>query len=315
MRFICPVMTASKSGSTLLAIVLACTGTVLAEDKLTTGEVLSAASKDDWRDVAPENLVIMQLGSAEIVIELAPQFAPEHVENLRTLIGAQYFDGLAVVRSQDNYVVQWGDRVGTPIDPEGEPRSLGDAREKVRGEFETRRQRLEFTELEAVDAYADTVGFVDGFPVAGDRRRAWLAHCYGMVGVGRGNAADSGNSSSLYVVTGHAPRHLDRNVTLIGRVLSGMETLASLPRGTGPLGFYESDAAATRIDAIVLASLLPEEGRPAWQRLRTDTDTFTSLVESRRTRHEPWFREKVGRIGLCNVPLPSRPAPPPKPKR
>src|SRR5947208_12454541 len=67
----------------------------------------------------------------------------------------------------------------------------------------------------------------------------WLVHCYGMLGAGRDAPADSGGGAELYVVTGHAPRQLDRNVTLLGRVVKGIELLSALPRGMGPLGFYE----------------------------------------------------------------------------
>ncbi|MEM1260805.1 MAG: peptidylprolyl isomerase [Pseudomonadota bacterium] len=275
------------------------------EVKLTSAQVLAQATDEDWRDVAPENLLVMDVAGYEIIIELAPTFAPKHIENLRTLVSQKYFDGLAIVRSQDNYVVQWGDPAATP----DAVRSLGDAQERLKGEYDQSSRAIEMTPLDATDAYADKVGFVDGFPVAADRRKIWLAHCYAMVGVGRGNEEDSGNASSLYVVTGHAPRHLDRNVTLIGRVLDNVEGLSSMPRGSGPLGFYESPDKPIKIRSIVLASNLPEEEQPRWQRLRTDTETFNALVESRRTRHEDWFREKVGRIGLCNVPLPTRRAP------
>ncbi|MEM8983897.1 MAG: peptidylprolyl isomerase [Pseudomonadota bacterium] len=298
----------SRVGLALLLTLAASAGASAQErdsDKLTSAEVLAQTTADDWRDVSAENLLIMTVAGYEIVIELAPTFAPQHIENLRTLVTQGYFDGLAIVRSQDNYVVQWGDPAATPE----QARSLGAAKERLDGEYEQVSRDIEMTSLDAVDAYADKVGFVDGFPVAADRRHTWLTHCYAMVGVGRGNEADSGNASSLYVVTGHAPRHLDRNVTLIGRVLDNVEGLSSMPRGSGPLGFYESPDQPIRIDSIVLASSLPEDERPRWQRLRTDTPTFTALVESRRTRHEEWFLNEVGRIGLCNVPLPARRAP------
>ncbi len=38
---------------------------------------------------------------------------------------------------------------------------------------------------------------------------------------------------------GQAPRHLDRNIALVGRVIEGMPVLAALRRGTGSLGFYD----------------------------------------------------------------------------
>ena len=109
---------------------------------------------------------------------------------------------------------------------------------------------------------------------------------------------------------GHSPRHLDRNVTLVGRVLSGIERLSVLPRGTGPLGFYESEEAYVPIVAARLAADVPEEQRTRIELLRTDSASFAALIEARRTRREDWFIEPTGRIEVCNVPLPSRPAGP-----
>ena len=63
----------------------------------------------EWRKPDPANLLYMQLESGTVVIELAPAFAPNTVANIKTLVREKYFDGLAVIRSQDNYVAQWGD--------------------------------------------------------------------------------------------------------------------------------------------------------------------------------------------------------------
>ena len=42
--------------------------------------------------------------------------------------------------------------------------------------------------------------------------------------------------------------------------------------------------------------------------LRTDTQTFTDLIEARRNRQDEWYKHKAGRIDVCNVPLVVRPA-------
>lgn len=263
------------------------------EEWRSMGDVLAASAAGDWRDVAPENTLYLELNHGTVVIEVAPQFAPAHVLNLRRLVDVQHFAAGAIIRSQDNYVVQWSGNGAT-----------GDAAESLAPEFYRDAAGLSFTPLQSRDAYAPEVGFVDGFPAARDAAngRAWLAHCYGMLGVGRGNAPDSGNASELYVVTGHAPRHLDRNVTLIGRVLDGIEHLSSLPRGGGPLGFYEEESGHVPIRSLRFGT----DYDPGWQVLRTDTPVFGDLVQSRRYRNEDWFVDPAGHIGLCNVPLPVR---------
>jgi peptidylprolyl isomerase len=127
-----------------------------------------------------------------------------------------------------------------------------------------------------------------------------------MVGVGRGNEPESGNGAELYVVIGHAPRQLDRNIAVVGRVIRGMELLSTLPRGTGTLGFYETAAERTRIVAMRVAADLPPAEREPLELLRTDTATFTALVEARRNRRDDWYQVRAGYVDLCNVPLPVR---------
>ena len=269
----------------------------------TMGSVLAATSPADWRALDPQNSLVMALADGDLIIELAPQFAPLHVANIRTLVRDGYFDQSAVLRVQENYVVQWGS-------PD-EQRPLGDAQARLPMET-VRPADGEFMDalLPDGDVYAAQVGYRDGFPVAldADGKQAWLAHCYGMVGVGRGMEADSGNGSSLYVVTGHAPRHLDRNITLVGRVRSGMEHLTTLPRGSGPLGFYERPEQQVPVLSIRLLASLPKAARPALQVMRTDTTSFEQLIQARRHRHEAWFLDPVGRLELCNMPVPVRTA-------
>lgn len=265
------------------------------------GEILDQSPASDWRRVEPENTIYMDLPAGRVIIELAPEYAPNHAANIRALARAHYWDGAPIVRSQDNYVVQWGR-------DEGDTTSYGEAQRSLQPEFDRPRAGVDVMRLQDPDSYAREVGFADGFPVAGQNGRTWLAHCYGMVGAGRGDTADSGSGAELYVVIGQAPRHLDRNVTLVGRVLQGVELLSVMPRGTGPLGFYETPAERTIIRSVRLASELPESERLNLETLRTDSATFRTLVESRRTRRDPWFLEPTGRINVCNVPLPVRAA-------
>jgi peptidylprolyl isomerase len=270
----------------------------------TMNEILEASQPSDWRPLDPDNTLYLQLEGGRAVIELAPGFAPLHAANVRTLVRQGYFDGLPIIRSQDNFVVQWGD-------PDGKL-SLGKASATVPPEFTVPwTPALPFTRLPDVDGYAPQVGFSNGFPVGGDpqAKQAWLAHCYGMVGAGRGNEVDSGNGAELYVVIGNAPRQLDRNIALVGRVVQGMELLSTLPRGTGPLGFYENPDQYVPIRSVRLAVDVPAGERVRLEVLRTDTPTFAALVESRRNRQDDWYKVPAGHIELCNVPIPVRPQP------
>jgi peptidylprolyl isomerase len=267
----------------------------------TVADVLAAAGSGDWRPLDPDHTLYLELESGRIVIELAPRFAPAHAANIVRLARQGYYDGLAILRSQDNFVVQWGDP--------GAGRSLGDARESLPPEFTVPLDaRLPFTLLPDPDGYAPEVGFSGGFPAARDPKlgQAWLAHCYAMVGAGRDNAVDSGTGAELYVVIGHAPRQLDRNIALVGRVVQGMERLATLPRGSGPLGFYEQPAQHVPIRRVRVAADVPHAERARLEVLRTDTATFDALVEARRNRRDEWYKVPAGYVDLCNVPIPVR---------
>lgn len=291
-------------GAVLVTAAVMVTGMVAAGERPTMSQVLEDSTDDDWRKPDDAYTVYMKIPGGTVILEMAPEFAPNVIENIRKLSASGFFDGTAIMRSQENYVVQWGD----PLSETDEARSHGNAAANIEAEFYRAADGLDFIAIDSRDAYADQVGFANGFPVGADSdgERAWLTHCYGMVGVGRGMATDSGSGADLYVVTGHSPRHLDRNVVLVGRVLVGMELLTTLPRGTGSLGFYENEEQQVPIESMRFASDLPEDQRVDLRVLRTDTETFTDLVESRRYRAEEWFVDPTGRIGLCNVPIPVR---------
>jgi peptidylprolyl isomerase len=266
---------------------------------VTVADLLAGAPAADWRVPRPDDTLYLELASGRVVIELATRAVPQHAANIKTLVRAHYFDGLAIIRVQDNYVVQWDDESHSRPVPAGVRPSVeftADAHAAAR-----------FEPLPDHDLYAPQVGFLDGFPAGRDPRThtVWLAHCYGMVGAGRDDPAPS-TGAELYAVIGNAPRQLDRNVALVGRVLKGMELLSTLPRGSGEMGFYVASEPPVPIRAIKLASDVPEAERTPLEVLRTDSATFRSVLAQRRERHEAWFKHNPGAIDLCNVPLPVR---------
>ncbi len=282
----------------------------------TMAEVIKASQPSDWHPLDPQNTLYLELDlgqskSSRVVIELAPAFAPNHVANIKALVRENYFDGLAILRSQDNYVVQWGDpnAEAKPGDKE-QPRAIKNAKRALGAEFTVAaKDVLPFTRLPDVDGYAPQTGFVGDFASARDPKsgRAWLTHCYGVVGVGRDLDENSGGGAELYTVIGHAPRWLDRNITTVGRVVQGIELLSVLPRGTGALGFYEKPEQRVALKRVRLAADVPESERTNLEELRTDTPTFAALIESRRNRRDEWYKVPAGHIDVCGVPIPVRP--------
>jgi len=271
-------------------------------------EIIAAAPEADWRTPDPANLLYLELATGRVVIELAPQFAPEHVGNIRTLAKAGYWDGTSIYRSQDNFVVQFGD---ADADDAARARPLGEAKKHLPAEFHRSAKGLAFERLPDVDGWAKEVGFAEGFPIGRDPAKgtAWIAHCYGTVGAGRSDADDSSIGTELYVTIGQSPRQLDDNITVVGRVLAGMELLSTIKRGPPPMGFYEDAGERTPIRAILLASAIPVADRTPLQVLRTDTRSFREATEARRNRIDSFYKRPARNIDLCNVPIPTR-APP-----
>jgi len=261
-------------------------------------DLLKSAKPSDWRPIDNDNTLYLELNTGRVIIELAPQFAPLHAANIKTLVREGYFDGLVIMRVQENYVVQWGDPTEKKTPQKG--------KKNLPPEFSVPVIKdIAFTRLPDVDGYAKHVGFSNGFHAARDAKSAntWLAHCTATVGVGRDNDVGSGGGTELYVVTGHSPRHLDRNITLVGRVVQGMSLLTVLPRGTGALGFYEKPEQYVPIKSMRVAADVAEADRTLLEIIRTDTPTFTAMVEALRNRGGDWYKVPAGHIELCNVPL------------
>ncbi len=269
---------------------------------MTMPELLAATKPTDWRAIDPDHTLYMELSTGRVVIELSPLFAPRHVANIEKLVRAHWYDGLAVTRVQDNFVAQWGD----PLNSHPE---VGEKR--LPAEFSRPAANSSFVRLKDVDTYASEVGFVNGLPAARNSSdgEEWLIHCYAMVGVGRDTDPSTAIGTELYTVIGHAPRQLDRNIAVVGRVIAGIELLSALPRGTGESGFYEQPEQRMPIQSVRLASELPASERVPLEVLRTDTPVFQKLIELRRNRRDTWYKKPAGHIDVCSVPLPVRERP------
>jgi len=282
----------------------------------TSADIVREAPETAWRTPDPNDVLLMTLPSGTVWIELAPRFAPRHAANIRTLVAQHYFDGLAVLRVQDNFVAQWGD---PDADAELAPgaasaaaapraRPLGAATATLPPEFSISDRGLSIARLKDRDTYAPVTGFVDGFPVAADpaTHQAWIAHCYGTVGAGRGETVDSGSGAELYAVIGQAPRGLELNIAPVGRVLKGMELLSALPRGGANMGFYDRREQHVRIERVQRLADLAADQRPDVKVLRTDSREWADFVEARRNRRDAWYVHRANAIDVCGLTVPVR---------
>lgn len=267
-------------------------------------EVVANSHAADWRAVDPDNLLVVDLADGgRIVIELAPDFAPVHVANIRAFARGGWWNEANIYRVQDNYVAQWGNGDAAVALPHGVVRTPP-------AEYDRALEGLATRPLGFPDSYAPMVGHAGGWPVAWDPEtgRAWLTHCYAAVGVGRDLSPDTGTGGELYAVIGHAPRHLDRNIATVGRVIEGIALLSARPRGTGNLGFYETSQGERPIPirSARIAADLPAAERPQFEAMRTDSEAFSAFVTGRANRGGSFFIRPAGGIDLCNVNVPVR---------
>jgi cyclophilin family peptidyl-prolyl cis-trans isomerase len=293
-------------------------------------EIVAAAPASDWVAIAPSDLLVMDLAAdakgkpRRVVIQLMPApFSQGWVGNIRKLAAAHWWDGTAIVRVQDNYVTQWGDPDGEDAVkakklPEGlvvvpeKEYSVSTQGQSFTGAYDRdpntgERIPLGLASLTYKDPFARYVRWDGGFAIAGDYDAKWPTHCYGMVGVGRNLSPDTGTGAELYTVIGHAPRHLDRNIALVGRIIEGMEHMSSLPRGTGALGFYETPEERTTILSVSLMSQMGnDKPLPTYEYLNTESASFATYADARANRRDPFFIQPAGGADICNIPVPVR---------
>jgi len=277
-------------------------GAAPAKKLLTPNDIVAQSPAGAWKTIPADDLMVIDLASGgRLVIELAPAFAPVHVANIKALARGGYWNGASVYRVQDNYVAQWGLNKSDKPWPKG-------VIPKPPAEYTRALKGLAITPLGSPDAYAPGAGFADGWPVAYSAKGGWadLAHCYGSVGVGRDLSPDTGTGGELYAVIGHAPRQLDRNIALVGRVIDGIDRFTTLPRGIEALGFYKDKAQYVPIASIRLASDMPAAGRPSYEMMDTRSATFASYLRLRANRHDDFYIRPAGGVDLCNVQVPVR---------
>jgi peptidylprolyl isomerase len=262
---------------------------------------LALAEDPTWREVDPQNLVFMDLFEGQVVIELNPTFAPKTVQQFRQLVQDRFYEGLSFYRVIDGFVAQGGD--GSDL---GERSNIP----LIEAEFE-REWSEDFVYMPAQkpDFFAPETGFIDGFAVGRDpdQGTAWLTHCPGVIAMARNDGADS-SRTDFYIVIGQAPRYLDRNMNVFGRVIHGMEVVQRIRRGAAAdNGIISDDTASSRIRSIRLAGEVPEEERLQAYVLDTSSKGFADLLRDRRERRQRFFHRKPPQVlDVCQVPMAGR---------
>ena len=268
------------------------------EDKASPAEILQNSAPGDWRALDPDDLLYIDLERGRVVVALATQLAPAHVTQIKALAREQFYDGLSFYRVIDGFVAQGGDALET--------REIKNAAETMTAEFDqTITDEISFNAIKDQDGYADQVGFVDSLPAGIDvaDEKIWHLHCTGAFAFGRNNEPDS--ASTEFYITLQPQRYLDRNLSVFGRVVQGMEHLQALRRVSPPQS--ADDDMGETILSMRIASDLPEAERTALEILDSSTETFAAYYESRRNRPEAFFHFRHNYMDVCQFGVPVRP--------
>lgn len=267
-----------------------------------------------WNALDPENTVYLEMQEGTAVILLNPAFAPETVKHFKQLIDEQFYRGTSFYRVIEGFVAQAGDE--SDIDGSPPAKTLKaefeiDWPAKPEDEEEAKDWTpMSWTPVQADDMFAAFTGFIDGFPAARDSQeggKAWLTHCPGTVAMARNDDPDSGNTD-FYIVIGQAPRYLDRNLTVFGRVVWGMDAVQRIKRGPAlENGIIEADLDRTWIRNMRLASSLEPPQRLDIYLADTNSPGFLQMLEGRRERTQKFFHRQPPKVlDVCQVPVPVR---------
>ncbi len=259
------------------------------------GQIVAESAPEDWRALDPENLLVIELESGRVVVALSEHLAQGHTAQLKTLAREGFYDGLNFYRVIDGFVAQGGDVFET--------REVTNAATSITAEFdEPLTDEMAFTPIKDVDGYAAKVGFVDSEPVGVDGDTVWKLHCTGAMAMARGNEKDTGGTE--FYITLQPQRYLDRNLTVFGNVVEGIEHVQALRRVAPPES--EDDDMGEEIISVRVAADLPEGERPMLEILRSDKQTFAEYVESRRNRPEEFFYFRPDHVDICALSIPVR---------
>jgi len=268
-----------------------------------------------WRPIDPENLILVELATGTVAIELFPDAAPAHVAQIRKLVRDGFYDGEAFYRVIEGHVAQAGREFEPAI--AGVPTLPFEAERTVSAEG--------FTPHGNADLFAPEVGHRAGFAVGREGEQEWLLNCPGALGMARDEAPDTG-STELFIPL-QPRRYLDRNYTIFGRVIAGMDHIHRLPR-VDPFTEEETEALFgddpelahqmrqyrranlnyNYITAARLAADLPEAGRPAYEVMDTASPDWAALKASKRDYSgiTAFVSTPPQIVDICTLPVPAR---------
>lgn len=267
------------------------------DDKRSPAEILASSTPDEWRALNPENLLVIELERGRVIVAFSTALAQAHVAQVKALAREGFYDGLSFYRVIEGFVAQGGDAL--------EAREVKTAAKTMIAEFDQPLTAdIGFDAIDDADGYAAKVGFVDSIPAGIDAtgESIWHLHCTGAFAFGRNNERDS--ASTEFYITLQPQRYLDRNLSVFGRVVEGMEHLQALRRVSPPQS--ADDDMGETILSMRMAADLPAAEQPALEILDSSSVAFFDYYESRRNRPEAFFHFRHDYMDVCQFGVPVR---------
>ncbi len=266
------------------------------------------AEPQSWVDIPQQQLVYLQLSdgdkaAGQVVLQLADAFTPKTSARFRQLVQDKFYDGLPFYRVIDQFVLQ----AGLP-ETETHPAKLNKVYPALPAEFSWPIRRTDpYTPVQSGDLLADETGFNQGFAVGRSKGREWLIHCPNLLNMAR-NSEPASATTDFAIMQGQAPRHLDQNMNVFGRVIWGTEVLNLVPRGDKAAGgMLTAKARRGAIVSVRLGSELPKTAQLPLQQQLTDSADFQQMLERRRTRSDEFYQHKGnGKLDICYLGAPVR---------
>mgnify|MGYP000281704771 CR=1 FL=1 len=248
------------------------------------------ADDGKWRALDPANTLLIDTNKGRMVIEMRPEMAPKAVDRIKLLTREKTYDGLQFHRVIAKFVAQ----TGNPNNKDGGGTSYPNLPPEM--VFRLPYQAFSQFAQHSSDASAGFIGSVpfQALPVTEAIQksngvvRSWGAHCTGVAGMGRNEPRDSANSELYFMLD--ASRRLDRDYTVFGRVVIGLDVLLSIQHGEPP-------ANPDIMKSVRVLADLPEKERP--QVLVASDDVMRQLIEQTR-------QKKGADFSICDVDIPAK---------
>ncbi|WP_200890377.1 peptidylprolyl isomerase [Pseudoalteromonas luteoviolacea] len=287
-----------KASSIVLSTAVLLTGCMQQKEEPETpvrapAEIINTAPSSVWQTIDNNNVLRIELESGYVYVELNTQLAPNHAKNMKLLAQEGFYAGLSIYRFVEGFVAQGGDPTDSKVPV------LANKRIDAELSYKTDK-RLPIMALDGSDGYAIRTGFLNGFAVGQNHggTKTWMTHCTGTFAMARGNEINSGGTE--FYITLSPQRYLDRNITVFGRVLEGMQHVQQLQRTA------VEDRPFNPITGVNVLSDIAAQDQTVFEYLQTDSAEFEELVAARTNRPEPWFKFTPNYVDVCAISVPTR---------